>query len=399
MGDAPRRRSTWRITATIGATFVACFLVFWLWSHVTANRKYAELRQKVALRVAEIESRDTRRPVLLGPAEPGFAWEDYRIALQDFEKVPAPERLLTLTGPNPSGDLGWGRRLLAEHGAILDRLHRGACRDHVGRSFSWERYGQAGYSPPGLSRHWPRLQFFSEWKARQLLEEGKPREAVAVLLDVCQWGRDIASEGDIEPAGLGRVNGALHVLREFVISDRLDAPSLEDLTTALARLDSAYPPPEHAVDASVLSWEAQMRPDCEEGFGWLRLIAISTVDRPWQWGELIARSQQRPWSEVQTLIADLEQEAREGKHPVFRRSGIGVLSDGRFNREIRSQLRLVRIAAQWKASGEILDLEDPFGSRLQHTIKGDLLKVWSVGIRGSNDGRSSNENYGIEVKR
>lgn len=399
MEHVPRRRSTWKITGSIGAAVVVSLLIFWLWSHQAANRRYAELRRKVALRVSEIESRDTRRPVLKGRAEPGLAWDDYRAALELIEKVPEAEDLSRLTGPNPTGDLEWGRRLLEQYGEVLDRLHRGACRESVGRSFSWELYRQPGYRNPGLSRQWSRLYFFAEWKARQLMKAGKAREAVGVLLDVCQWGRDISSEGNLEPAGLGKLSSSLYVLREYLLSGSLDAPTLVELATALSFLDSAYPPPEHAVDASVLEWEAEMRPECEAGLGWVRLIAISAVERPWQWGELLAKAQHGPWSEVRKLQAQLDEEARKDMHPTFRGSGIGILSEGRLNREIRSHLRLLRIAAHYKATGEILDLEDPFGARFRHVLQGETLKVWSVGMNEKNDGSSTNSNIGLEVRR
>src|SRR5204863_21987 len=49
-----------------------------------------------------------------------------------------------------------------------------------------------------------------------------------------------------------------------------------------------------------------------------------------------------------------------------------------------AQVRVLRVAAHYRATGEVLELSDPFGSRI-HTLKGDAgIRIWSVG----NEGRS-----------
>jgi hypothetical protein len=55
-------------------------------------------------------------------------------------------------------------------------------------------------------------------------------------------------------------------------------------------------------------------------------------------------------------------------------------------RERRAQLRLLRLAAHRKATGEVLALDDPFGTTLRHAVTPAGLKAWSVGEDGRDDG-------------
>jgi hypothetical protein len=45
-------------------------------------------------------------------------------------------------------------------------------------------------------------------------------------------------------------------------------------------------------------------------------------------------------------------------------------------------LRLLRTAVHYRATGALLELDDPFGDRLHQEINGSDLKVWSVGVDG-----------------
>jgi hypothetical protein len=43
---------------------------------------------------------------------------------------------------------------------------------------------------------------------------------------------------------------------------------------------------------------------------------------------------------------------------------------------------LLRVATHWRRTGELLDLDDPFGAKLKSAKSGEGLKLWSIGADG-----------------
>jgi hypothetical protein len=50
-----------------------------------------------------------------------------------------------------------------------------------------------------------------------------------------------------------------------------------------------------------------------------------------------------------------------------------------FFRASFAQVRVLRVAAHYRATGELLNLQDPFGSEIQTRKTGSTLRVWSAG--------------------
>ncbi len=99
-----------------------------------------------------------------------------------------------------------------------------------------------------------------------------------------------------------------------------------------------------------------------------------------------AEADAKPWPVASAVFSQLELEARNSKNPIIRDLIPGLMSSSRAGRERRTQLRLLRVAAHYRATGEVLDLEDPLGARLLHSRSGDHLKVWGIGRNGVDDG-------------
>ena len=83
---------------------------------------------------------------------------------------------------------------------------------------------------------------------------------------------------------------------------------------------------------------------------------------------------------------EMDREIQGLANPVARFMIPRLLLGHRAGRERRVQLTLLRVAAHYRATGEILDLDDPFGAKLITSKTGDHLKVWSVGRDGVDDG-------------
>jgi hypothetical protein len=54
-------------------------------------------------------------------------------------------------------------------------------------------------------------------------------------------------------------------------------------------------------------------------------------------------------------------------------------------RSCRARLRLLQAAAHYRATGEVLPLEDPYGDRINTSNAPARLKLWSVGGDGVDD--------------
>jgi hypothetical protein len=74
------------------------------------------------------------------------------------------------------------------------------------------------------------------------------------------------------------------------------------------------------------------------------------------------------------------------KNPISRIIIPGLVGANRAGRERRTQLRLLRAAAQYRATGEMPELADPFGVKLLSSTQGQKIKVWSVGRDRVDDG-------------
>ena len=60
-----------------------------------------------------------------------------------------------------------------------------------------------------------------------------------------------------------------------------------------------------------------------------------------------------------------------------------ILASDVLHRGHRAQLRLLRVAAHYGATGDVLELDDPFGTKLRVRVADGSLRVWSVGPEGA----------------
>ena len=368
--------------------------ILWIWAGYAADRRYAALDAKVKSMVAELQARDGRRPVLRGESQPGNSWDHYTKAVVELRNAKGSEHLYALVARHPKADPAIGEKLLADHGSVLDHLRRGAARASS-RTYDWDeaRAGsvldRSSYdmsTTGGLLK----VSYLVQLKARSLSSEGKTREAVETLLDLCQLGRDFAADGPTTRGelGLSYLGIALHELKDLLASVKMDAEALSDLEGALKQLDESFPRHDLALQQEGLSRAVVLLPECSSGVGWGRLMTLDSLERLIQWHERAAQAERTSWSQFQKVSSEAQEDAARSWNPLFRMTASTPLSDGNSNRAYRARLRLLRVAVHWQAKGVILDLEDPFGAQLMHTQNGNTLKVWSVGRDRVDDGGS-----------
>lgn len=109
----------------------------------------------------------------------------------------------------------------------------------------------------------------------------------------------------------------------------------------------------------------------------------------------IVDSDRRAWSEVRGVAESVRKEQEASKNALIVAAcewnrklwgGASWTPPATTGRERRAQLRLLRVAVHYRATGEILELDDPFGTGILYAQTTNHLRVWSIGADGMDDG-------------
>jgi hypothetical protein len=251
------------------------------------------------------------------------------------------------------------------------------------------------------------LANLSVCRARLLLEEGKNHAAVELMLDLCQFGCDLGRDGSLfaELYGTAAISLAMNELKDLLCGDKLSPADLQEIDRELEILDASFPRHGYALlgELEILgdillreqffSFYANVNrpPRTIDLLSWRyayssRLMQVAAFDQEDGWMMRAKDTDLGSWVEEQRVWAEIEAEARGTPNFVvvyFHSTGHGPW---RSRREKLAHLRLLRTAAHYHVTGDILELEDPFGTKLRHSEAFDTLKLWSVGKNGTDDG-------------
>jgi hypothetical protein len=381
----------------------------WLWVRAAIDARWSGLERKVGELHGQTLSRDGSRPVLRGQALDGDAWKDYSVALQSITLPSSQEMANALSLYSAYDPKVAPSRVISAvqaHSAAIDALRLGARRREVRVPREWT----AGKSMSRPTGNETTLVEVAVCKARLLASEGKAEEALELLLDVCQFCRDFAYNGDYPYSTLAAMNRALTGMRVLIASGMLPPEQLDQLAHSLEILDLSFPSYGHMVMNEALCWgysflsdedpaKRMVKPhaDSESGAigpGWRclfsrRLAKARAFETILSVCELQTKLAQGPWDEVTKYLPtpstnvprsenDFESEALE--HLAFFPQEEVII------RARLAKIRMLRMAARWKVSGEVLDLQDPFGGRLRHQLLPNKLRMWSVDQDGFDHG-------------
>ena len=392
----------------ISATFlVVMSFAFWHWMESGISRRWQAMEDRLAVFRKAKESRGTFRPPLRGKLQPGNAWDYYLSAvalpLDDNDVMlrmdPYLESLGEKRNPHsPNLDVPAVRALVQTHEAALRAFHHGP-----GRAPGERPSDDVLYPPDWLAHKAYRAAKLALCRARLLFEAGQVREALEVALDVAQFARDLGDNTDLR----GQANSArcfwdvFRQVHDFVTLGKAAPAVWSQLERELEILEQCFPKHSDAIANQALA----------DGEGWrIRLPEISDPDlaifRPikrWEmrrylfssrvlaadafefvggWAERYQGCDAIPYLREREL-QDLDYQQRQASNnPVVREYDSLNRSMMRYP---LAQLRILRVVARYKASGEIRVLPDPFGECLRHSLTGTHLKVWSAGYDGSDD--------------
>jgi hypothetical protein len=389
-----RRLFVWRLAG------LAAVLVALLWGagalgiRWLAERRWTAMKSRWQALREEARARGLNRPPLRGAALEGNAWDDYTPALQevrtlyDLESQAAP-RYLKEGSPAQRGLV---LKVLDRHPLLLESIRRGAQRMNVNLALEWK---EGALALPG--RHGSAtLAALAVCQARFLVDAGRSGEAVELLLDTCRVAGDLDHPEDMVLE--------FEELAELVQSGRLSRAELEGLGRELELLDRGFPRRGHRMALDFLSFGSL----CLKSGGSITLQIVAYGADPdaalWRFGysgrlmkadafdtigravQQLSDADERPWTESRELLQAISRDLASSGNPITQAAPDDLLGSDLPHRGHRAQLRLLRVATHYRATGEVLDLEDPFGARLLTRRDGDTLRVWSVGAEGLDHG-------------
>jgi hypothetical protein len=396
----------WKILGLTAAILILTIVGTLFWINSVAERRMARMEAQVKALHDETLARDTSRPPR-GEALPGNAWDDYEKAFADLDTNKKGVRHLDeFVGRDPKADRAKTLTVIAAHAAALDHLRRGVRRERAEYPYQWEQGGSMKL-PSLLTSQ--RLANLAAARSRFLVEEGHAREAVELLLDTCQFARDEGANAPLvsEMIALAIYGIAFEELRDIFLSGKLSREDLLAVDRGLEAADRSFPKAGHSLLNESLSigyallqpaGVASIRNFALEGelkgslslwrYGFSdRLVAADAFDQSLAAMRRLATLEDKPWTEAKKVAGELNQEVQGCVNPILKITMSG-LSGGSLPRERKAQLRILRTAVRYRATGELLDLEDPFATKLSHAEKDVTLKLWSVGKDGNDDGGS-----------
>jgi hypothetical protein len=247
-------------------------------------------------------------------------------------------------------------------------------------------------------------------RARFLADDGKATEAAELLLDYGQFIRDFSNAENrfVKYAWSSHQELFLDELCNLVRSGRLSPETLLRMDRELELLERSTRPfgPVDPPDLLRLGFRylqsdklfreiRKGRADDDVRIPWWgawrfgfsdRLMVADAVAEGCEWLRTCDSLRSASWSEIQRAQADFDKRSLRSPNLIVRSDVRSVGNWMPITRMQHARLRLLRIAAVHQATGEFLELEDPFGGTLRRAEIGCHYKLWSVGRDGSDDG-------------
>jgi hypothetical protein len=386
MNDPVRKRtSPWKIVGIIVGMIVLSIVGLVLYAGVAGARKFERMKQLSLVRLAEVRNADARRPVLRGTAEAGNAWDDYLQAQAEVKKFAKAGRLGLIVDRSPKEDPAIAKEALAAHGVAIDHLRRGAGRASSRYAYEWEKGVNMPLPPMSLANQ---LASLGVLQGRAFAEDGKPREAAGVLLDVCQYGRDFGADGTMISymIGVAILANSLNEIRDHLGAGKFDKVALEDLDRGLETLDGSYPSWGQTLINEALLFGGLLNEEMAGGWGPQRMLYADAVERIHEAMVAAAKADLLPWLESQAELQRIETASAKAWNPISSIAAPSTVRQSAIARQRRAHLRALRIGLHWASTGKLVELDDPFGAKMRTEEKDGKLRIWSVGKDGVDDG-------------
>jgi len=369
----------------------------------TNDGRWAAMRRRMASSQDEAQERNVSRPVVRGKPIPGNAWDEYSLALNEAATFTEDSNLIRFINGDPTADRAMVDRLLAAHKGIVDHISQGAQRSNGQYPYDWNSGSRMELPPLLFSR---RAASLAIAQARVWKEAGRPQDAVALLLDVSQFSRDLAANGPLlsHLIGVSLYSTTFGELRDLLLSGKLNNKELSDLARMLEIVDGNFPAlaPVMANEVAI-SVETDIYPapslsgsrNLMKSSGWRygfssRKMVLDAFEKRDNYAQRSQNIDLVSFAEAMKEAKIVQAEVEASGNSILRQYGTNLPKVLANHRDTLSRLRLLRAATTLLATGEIPKLADPFGTDLLYRREPGKVKIWSVGSDGKNhEGRGS----------
>ena len=188
-------------------------------------------------------------------------------------------------------------------------------------------------------------------------------------------------------------------LQNLILSGKLTKSQLVELARKLQIVDQDFPAWSSALSAETLGFSVAMVRASEGGrldwfdfakqWGWRFTVSpgsaiLKTLEEKEAYLHRVEKLDQMSFAEVRKEIDAISAEMAASPDASVRISASDLLRSIVTYRKVLADLRVLRAAATFLGTGEMIQLPDPFGENLLYTDEGNKVKVESV---GSGDGQ------------
>ena len=427
MNPTKGRTPGWKIAALVLAGVAAVAGAAYGWLRAVESRRWDEMEATLLALEQETESRSGERPVLYGEPTAGNAWDHYERAREALKGLGRPTIVSEYVARVPRVDRERARQMVAGVAPALENLRKGSRCGTAAPTRDWRASSRQILPSQELAQ-------LMIAQARFWAEEGRTSDAARLLLDCARMSADIGANAETLGwmVSMAALYQTFDEIRELIAHPSIGKEDLLFLDAGLERLDRSLPSLGVAIvnGAMAEGWELHRAPSLD---GYVdRMCAAIQATRPpissWRYGfsrqlliasffeqhlhrcRRVASLEDRPWPEARDLAGYVDSESGSSKNPLVKVIHLWTFTDSQcglmgYHRERRAQLRLLRMAARHRATGEFLRLEDPFGGTLSHAEKEGRLMLWSRGRDGVDDGGAGEwqpprgKDIVLEVKR
>ena len=342
------------------------------------------------------------RPVLLGAALPGNAWEDYTAAGRSAERRQYTYNFLEyVRGDRPKDPLSKAALAAGTFLGALEQLQRGARR---ARSDPYLAYDRAMNPRMSVDTGLYILPWVGMIRARVLLEEGHPGEALELWLDLLQFGRDMtdATNQRTEATALYMLDYLTLEIRRALMLNRIPVEASRTLDRGLEILDGHWPSRSRLLENHLLALGLGLTIEGQEGALIYQGGTRSRSEHSWRWMGSTRLRAAKTFEYCDAMVSKIFP-----TDPNAAWSGVGEWPDPLLFDTLQqlfyggppatiSRLRLLRIGAHYTATGELLNLQDGTGLPIPATLENGVLRAFVLDPRTPDDG--SNDGWWFEHK-
>jgi len=391
------RIATWKALALLSVAVVLVVILCGVWINSSIERKWGGMERRIGELRAISGRRSSSRPVLIGNPMPGNAWENYMKAA----------RILKQDGNVYSPSLGKREPRVREQ--VLQYWGAGLQNDQCLPSLS----GGEMTADEILSALLKILEAAVEQAERDRTKEISPEVASALVrryLDIARFALDLGQNTNYGYVSISESawEESLSGLRDLLKSGPVEGPLLDQMDRALNTLDVSFP----RFGGSLLNVAADegdrlmnedpcikvydlvnvqripIKPDWRYFYS-MKLLKADVFFRFEEYAAAVSECEEKPWPDalqkLRLLDTTLREHANPADFPLISNKTLQYLG-----RDIRTRIRLLRVAVRYLATAQLLELEDGYGEKLRQKVVEGRFKAWSVGRNGVDHGGVGN---------